>query len=48
VGVAVGVVVGAAAVIEAVIVIKAVVAVKDKEKDIWDEEALNALFNEII
>ena len=42
IGVIVGVVVGAAIAIEAVIIIK------DKEGDIQDKEALNALFNKII
>ena len=43
-GVAVGVVVGAAIVIEAAIA----AVIKNKEGDIWDKEALDALFNEII
>ena len=48
VGLVVGVVVGAAAAIEVAIAIEAAVAIKDKKRDIWDEEALDALFNEII
>ena len=47
-GVAVGVVVGAVAAIEAAVIIEIAAAIKDKKGDIWDKEALDALFNEII
>ena len=40
--------VGAAVAVGAAAVIKAAIAIKDKKGDIWDKEALNALFNEII
>ena len=41
-------VVGAAAAVGAAVAIEAAAAIKDKEGDIQDKEALNALFNETI
>ncbi len=40
--------VGAAAVVGAAAAIEAATAIKDEEGDIWDKEALNALFNKTI
>jgi len=48
IGAAAGAVIGAATAIKAAVIIEAAVATKDKKGDIWDEEALDALFNKII